>query len=98
MKLINIKESEVKNQTDAVKWHLQEHGTLTSLEAIKHYGATRLSGIIHRLRKQGYDNIITEDVVVTNRFGWKVTIGKYRYHNYLSTISTQLSTNYGINA
>jgi len=92
MKLINIKESEVKNQTDAVKWHLQKHGTLTSLEAIKHYGATRLSAIIYRLRKQGYDNIITEDVVVTNRFGWEVTIGKYRYqYPYHITIS-------GINA
>jgi|1_EtaG_2_1085319.scaffolds.fasta_scaffold171638_2 hypothetical protein len=98
MKLINIEESEVKNQTDAIKWHLKNHGTITSLQAIQLYGATRLSDIIHRLRKQGYDNIITKDVVVTNRFGGKVIIGKYHYTYPISTISTVIRDNWPKNS
>ena len=39
-----------KNQKEAVLYHLQQFQTITSLEAIKDYGATRLSGIIFQLR------------------------------------------------
>jgi|TARA_R100000353_G_scaffold38827_2_gene30810 hypothetical protein len=34
--------------------HLKKHGTITSWEAITLYRATRLSGIIWQLKKQGY--------------------------------------------
>lgn len=40
---------------DQVKKHLAEHGSITSWEAIDHYGATRLSAIIYRLRNSGWD-------------------------------------------
>ena len=35
------------NKTKAVMLHLQEKGSITSWEAIKEYGATRLSAIIY---------------------------------------------------
>lgn len=34
--------------------HLQEHGSITSLEAIELYRCTRLSHYIYLLRKEGY--------------------------------------------
>lgn len=56
--------------------HLKEHGSITSLEAIELYGATRLSAIIFNLRKQGFD-IETIDLPFTDRFGTKSHYGKY---------------------
>ena len=41
--------------------HLQEHGSITSLEEIEKYKCTRLSQYILLLRKAGY-NIRNEDV------------------------------------
>lgn len=35
--------------------HLEVYGNITSWEAIKKYKATRLSAIIFRLRRRGYD-------------------------------------------
>lgn len=34
--------------------HLQSGKSITSLDAVKLVGTTRLSGYIHRLRQQGY--------------------------------------------
>ena len=68
--------SEKKNKTQVVLEHLKNYGTITSLEAIDKYGATRLSDIIYRLRKQGY-NIETVDLPFTDRFGTKSHYGKY---------------------
>lgn len=68
--------SEKKNKTQAVLEHLKEHGAITSLEAIDKYGATRLSDIIYRLRKQGM-NIETIDMPFTDRYGTKSKYGKY---------------------
>ena len=65
-----------KNQKEAVLYHLQQFQTITSLEAIKDYGATRLSGIIFQLRKDGY-NIQSLPFIRKNRFGNTVTLAKY---------------------
>jgi hypothetical protein len=65
-----------KNQKEAVLYHLKQFQTITSLEAIKQYGATRLSDIIFRLRKEGY-NIESLPFIKTNRFGNSVTLSKY---------------------
>lgn len=35
--------------------HIKEHGSITSLEAIRAIGCTRLSGRIYDLKKMGYD-------------------------------------------
>lgn len=44
---------------DQVLHHLKEHGSITSWEAIMEYGATRLSGIIYKLKERGL-NVQTE--------------------------------------
>lgn len=49
---------------EQVRNHLIEHGTITSWEAIQKYGATRLSGIIFRLRKSGLliDSVVCSEM------------------------------------
>lgn len=57
-----------KSQIADIITHLRKYKTITSNEAIKKYGATRLSGIIFILKKQGFD-IRTELVYGKNRYG-----------------------------
>lgn len=64
------------NQITAVLNHLQEHGNITSLEAIDFYGATRLADIIFKLRKRGYD-IETINCTGKTRFGTVCNYAKY---------------------
>jgi|TARA_R110002020_G_scaffold379862_1_gene591111 hypothetical protein len=78
MKTITIKSEEVKSQSDAVLWHLKTYGSITSYEAIKEYGATRLASIICKHRKNGYD-IDSKNLTKETRFGRKTTIAKYIY-------------------
>lgn len=59
--------------------HLETYGTITSWQAIQQYGATRLSDIIFRLRKQGYD-IETKDETTRDRNGNACTYAKYILH------------------
>ena len=66
----------MKNQEDMIYEHLKTYGSITSWEAIKEYGCTRLSAKIYNLRKQGY-KIISETETATNRFGKKVNYAKY---------------------
>lgn len=56
------------NKTKEVLKHLEKKGSITSWEAIKLYGATRLSAIIFNLRERGYviDSLWMED---TDRYG-----------------------------
>lgn len=65
------------NKTNAVLNHLIENGSITSWEAIKEYGATRLSAIIYNLRYKYNLNIITENIEFTDRYGSKATYAKY---------------------
>ena len=78
MKTITIKSEEVKCQADAILWHLKTYGSITSYEAIKEYGATRLSAIIFNHRKEGYD-IDSVPLTKKTRFGRNTTIAKYVY-------------------
>ena len=64
-------------KTSAVMTHLQEYGSITSWEAIKEYGATRLSAIIYNLRHKYEMNIQNEMVEFTDRFGNKAMYAKY---------------------
>lgn len=68
---------EKMNKTKAILLHLQQYGSITSWQAIKEYGATRLSAIIYNLRNKYDLNIITEDVEFTDRYGTKASYGKY---------------------
>ena len=56
--------------------HLVENGSITTWEAIKEYGCTRLSQYIYLLRNKGY---LIEDRQVSsvNRFGEKVSFKQY---------------------
>ena len=65
------------NKTKAVEWHLIEKGSITSLEAIKEYGATRLSAIIFNLRQRGWI-INNERIDFVDRYG-----NKSHYVNYV---------------
>ncbi|QDP48011.1 MAG: hypothetical protein Tp1124DCM108671_46 [Prokaryotic dsDNA virus sp.] len=78
MKKITIKRNEVKTQSDAVLWHLKNYKSITSWEAIKEYGATRLSAIIFNHRKEGYF-IDSTPIERETRFGRKTKIAKYSY-------------------
>lgn len=68
-----------KTQTQAVLEHLQKRGSITSWQAFKRYGATRLSDIIFRLRKRGY-TITTVTFEARTRFGNKSRPAKYILH------------------
>ena len=65
-----------KTQTESILAHLNKYGSITSMEAFKEYGATRLSAIIFKLKHQGY-RITTEIVSVDTRYGRKANIAKY---------------------
>lgn len=60
-----------------VRTWLKEGNTLTSEEAWRRWGITRLSAIIHNLRKHGYD-IETSNEWKYNRYGEKVCFGRYK--------------------
>ena len=64
------------NKTKEVLKHLQTYGTITSIEAINLFGATRLSAIIFNLRKKGY-NIISIDKVTIDKYGHRVPYSEY---------------------
>lgn len=57
--------------------YMKEHNGITSQDAFKHLGITRLSARIKELRESGY-NISTIMVDGTNRFGEPVRYGLYR--------------------
>ena len=61
---------------DRVLKHLQDHRSITSLEAFRDYGITRLSAIIYLLRKDGW-SIFSESVGCKNRYGKTVYFAKY---------------------
>lgn len=49
---------------------------VTSLDAFKHFGITRLSAIIFNLRKKGL-NISSNKYAIKNRYGEKVYFSRY---------------------
>jgi len=59
--------------------YLQEHKTITSLDAIRDLGNTRLASTICKLRKDGHD-ILSSTVQVDNRWGTKSSVAKYTYY------------------
>lgn len=66
-----------KNKTSEVLEHLRKYGSISSIEAIRLYGATRLSAIIYNLRHNYGLNIITQDIPFTDRYGTNSDYGKY---------------------
>jgi hypothetical protein len=64
-------------QKQRVKLHLLNEGSITSWEAIKEYGCTRLSSVIHDLRHNENMSIMSVPTTATNRYGHKVTFSNY---------------------
>lgn len=67
------------NKTTAVLDHMKEHGSITQMEAIELFGATRLSAIIFNLRRRGHE-IETVTMGMTDRYGHAVNYARYTYH------------------
>lgn len=65
-------------QRSEVLKYLKEHETITSLEAIEYFGATRLADIIYNLRKRGH-LIETIDCAGKNWYGGYCVYAKYKY-------------------
>jgi len=64
-----------RTQGKDVLKHLEERGSITSMEAFNLYHITRLAAVVFVLRKQGYD-------IVTNECVGKNVYGEYRYAEY----------------
>ena len=71
-----MKTTKRKTQKEVVLWHLQNNGTITSWEAIKEYGITRLAARVFYLKEDGHD-IETETKQVETKFG-KTNITIYK--------------------
>ena len=56
--------------------YMIEFGGITTLDAIKHLGNTRLSASIYELRASGY-NVLDTWLYFNNRFGEKCRVKKY---------------------
>lgn len=75
-----------KSQTSEIITHLRKYKTITSNEAIKLFGATRLSGIIYVLKERGF-GIETEMVQGKNRYGH---ITNYAIYHLVKDIETEV--------
>lgn len=62
---------------DRVENYIKQRGSITSWEAIKEFGITRLSAVIYDLRNQRGLNIKTQYETMKNRYGDNVTFARY---------------------
>jgi hypothetical protein len=67
-----------RSKTQDILHHLQVHKSITSMEAINLYKATRLSGIIYALKKRGYV-IETENKNFKSKYNITSHYGIYHY-------------------
>lgn len=72
-----MEEKKKLTQVEMVLRHLRGHKGLTTWEAFKEYGITRLSAKIFVLRKKGF-LISNRDVYAKNRYGEPVRFVRYR--------------------
>lgn len=63
-------------QAQRVLNYMQEHGSITQLEALNSLGVMRLASRISNLKKQGY-TIESKFVSVVNRYGEECRIKSY---------------------
>lgn len=65
-------------QVQMVEQYIKDFGSITTFEAFKELGVTRLSDKIYRLKKKGC-KINSENVTSKNRYGHNVTFSKYYF-------------------
>lgn len=63
-------------QQDMILNHIRTYGGITSQEAFKKYGVTRLSDVVYKLKRRGFV-IEPETIKSTNRYGKKVHFARY---------------------
>lgn len=63
---------------EIILMHLQDHGSITSLEAIQKYKCTRLSHYILLLRKDGYAISSEREPFIHSVTGKKSSYARYR--------------------
>ena len=63
-------------QTEEIYRHLQQHGSITPLEALKEYGCMRLGARIWDLKRAGH-NITSAMESRTNAAGERVSYARY---------------------
>ncbi len=64
-------------QETLIMRHIDEHGSITSLEAVKEYGIMRLASRIHDLRHRGVE-ILSIPELSKNRYGEVVRYVRYK--------------------
>ncbi len=64
-------------QTEKIKKHLDEHGSITALEAMNKYGIMRLASRMSDLKREGY-RFVADRIQVRNREDEVCTIAIYR--------------------
>lgn len=64
---------------DRIEQYIKERGSITSWEAIKEFGITRLSAVIYILRNERDLEIETRFETMKNRYGDPVTFARYVY-------------------
>lgn len=65
-----------KTQAERVLEYIKRFGSITTLEAFRDLGVTRLSARIFELRARGFD-IDSTNITNKNRYGEKCTYSKY---------------------
>jgi hypothetical protein len=78
-KPINTVGNKKTTKHSKVKSHLINKGSITSLDAIELYGATRLSAIIFNLRNKDKMNIISEKKDFVDRYNNSASYSLYKY-------------------
>lgn len=64
------------NQAQKIFQYMQEHGTITSMDAIREFGCMRLAARIADIKKEGH--IVNRKLeTVINRDGYKTSIAVY---------------------
>lgn len=66
----------MRKQAQRVLDYIEQFGSITSLDAFKDLGITRLSAVVFDLRKEGY-NVQSETIGAKNRFGEIAHFSKY---------------------
>lgn len=64
-------------QTEIILRHLEEHGSITQLDALQEYGIMRLASRICDIKRAGVD-VIKETETSKNRYGEPVRYARYR--------------------
>lgn len=73
-------------QCDRILRHLNDHGSITSLEAMSEYGIMRLASRITDLKGMGYP-ILSERITGKNRYNETTSYSIYRLANKEVTIN-----------